>query len=490
VDTVACNWSVTGTLHAITNGANTSRIYYYTDSVLGPESGFIVASFIFSNNVTLSDSIYVHIITPHIKLILATTGDWNGNGYLDHITLHFSKPLSLSANYSFQNLHVTYGTVSFPIDSIMNNTTPRVDTVWVLALKEAQDQKMPQTAWRPRISMSAQDSINLDTANIVASDGAGPVIWSVIRQTEPIISTTRDDIITVTLSEPITCYGNSISVGMPPSTLFSVWKDDTGVFTMADNMLSGVNNLESITRDSTVQFIVSNGNDFASDYYFALDSTVMDEFGNRPNLNNQKVPVITTGTAVTSIVLAGYNNINNYGFIITLPQIVTPTTVREPPGEFNAVDNPNAKSWVKQDSAGAVIELTMVMPDSTMSLHVGITNENGDEVQGATNADFIESIKQPIAIPAGSIVHIDLYWNGYGKNGKALDGGKYTVTADLDYTDPSIQDQAVQTDFEIPGGSAAKHCGCGSGTGLAFIPPIGFKISAWRKRKTKNKKMI
>jgi hypothetical protein len=31
--------------------------------------------------------------------------------------------------------------------------------------------------------------------------------------------------------------------------------------------------------------------------------------------------------------------------------------------------------------------------------------------------------------------------------------------------------------------SSNRNCGCGSGTGLAFLPPIGFKIGSWLKRK-------
>jgi hypothetical protein len=30
-------------------------------------------------------------------------------------------------------------------------------------------------------------------------------------------------------------------------------------------------------------------------------------------------------------------------------------------------------------------------------------------------------------------------------------------------------------------------CGCGSGTGLAFIPPLGFKAKSWWSRKKKGK---
>jgi hypothetical protein len=35
---------------------------------------------------------------------------------------------------------------------------------------------------------------------------------------------------------------------------------------------------------------------------------------------------------------------------------------------------------------------------------------------------------------------------------------------------------------------AAKKSGCGAGAGLAFIPPILFKIASDRKRKKKNSK--
>jgi hypothetical protein len=78
--------------------------------------------------------------------------------------------------------------------------------------------------------------------------------------------------------------------------------------------------------------------------------------------------------------------------------------------------------------------------------------------------------------------------------GKTAGGIYYPSAITINDQSNLCKGQSVFTNVKVNGvavSSAAvpqngkDGCGCGSGTGLAFIPPIGFKIGSWWKRKKK-----
>jgi hypothetical protein len=69
---------------------------------------------------------------------------------------------------------------------------------------------------------------------------------------------------------------------------------------------------------------------------------------------------------------------------------------------------------------------------------------------------------------------------------KSSDAGSYTVTV-TNSLGSATSDVAILTD-KNNSTAAKKKSGCGSGAGLAFIPPLFFKAMSYRKRKKKNPK--
>ena len=329
------DWTTTQKLHPIDNPVlGIAQIYYDASTVKDDEYGYIraVAS---DTSIHVSDSVWVTIKGPGIQLLSATTQDSNGNGYLDHIILRFSKSVKLDSGFISSNqLSIKYGSTVFQVDSMYG--LGRTDSVWVLALKENPTtlpgtlDSIPQTAWRPFVTIKNEDSLNIDdVVNLVSLDGAGPVIWSVTKQIKGTSKDRTSDKVTVVFSEPIQqSDGSSLTPADAPSVLFYVWQRDSAngsSFTKVDSMIAGISNLSDVPSDSVVVFLTSNGRDLNASDYFSINTDkmfitdkVLSGQDNTPNLDNQRVQVRVTG--------APSENLNSY------PDPGTSTFSRVSPG--------------------------------------------------------------------------------------------------------------------------------------------------------------
>lgn len=299
-----CFWSTSGDLHPA-NWQSVGQIYYETGSVAINETGVLTASTIDPDTLAeIKDQVLIKINGPAINLTQALTRDIDGNGYLDHIELHFALPVTLPANFSFTGLSIISGASLFTASGIENNTG-RTDSVWLIKINEVQN-GIPQTAWKPYIKFDGDNNHSIAGANKVqCQDGAGPVVWSVEnnrRDKDP-----ADDVVTVILSEPVMrSNGSSLTLIDTPSMVFSVWQKNTNdTFVRVDKFLEGINAFMGITttikdpRQSVVSFKMINGNDLTSQYYISVNTDKMfitDNAGgnNFPNLNNQRVRVLVT----------------------------------------------------------------------------------------------------------------------------------------------------------------------------------------------------
>ena len=221
--TVSADWDVTDSLHQITSTNPQINIVYSAAGVPKDEGGWIEVKY--PADTTISDRVYVYCHGPFIMLDSAVTGDSSGNGLLDRMTLYFNKTVSLPQGFTFQGITITYGNVSFTVDSVMN--TGSSGRVWTLAMKEDTTGD-PQTAWRPMVSFPNQNGVHVDAASVTALDGAGPVVWRV-ECTIPICrSTVSKDTVIVTFSEPVKASdGNHLNQqNTNPSAIFYVWRSE------------------------------------------------------------------------------------------------------------------------------------------------------------------------------------------------------------------------------------------------------------------------
>lgn len=238
------------------------------------------------------------------SLISAVTQDSSGNGYLDHIILHFDKPTSFPATAQIA-ITAQNGKYALPVASVRGRTSS-TDTVFVVTLVEPKNGDpawgYPETGWKPNITITGLSGAS-PIVNFPATDGAGPVIWSIVKLIYSVIDRSQDKL-TVMLSEPIGTGGNAFSLGTQPQNVFRVWKDSAGAggkdtLVEVKGMLDSILAFYQMDNDSTVSFYMTNGKDMLVQNYLSLvsDTSVTKltdkdpPLVNSPVANNQRVDV-------------------------------------------------------------------------------------------------------------------------------------------------------------------------------------------------------
>ncbi len=397
-------WTYSNTLHSEPNSTDVSRIYYETGGVTSDEQGSLMATAAGG----VKDSMYIFVKGPLSSLDSAVTRDVNGDGYLDEIELYFNKPVTMLPSTNFT---ITSNGVVFTVDSVRAVGT--TGTHYVVYLQEQQNGQ-PQTAWKPLVSITGMQGV-ADIKNFTATDGAGPVIWTI---TKTIVNPEdrSQDVITVTFSEPITGPGGSQFAWstVKPSSVLTVYLPNpsgTGYDTLY-NALDSIASFAQVIGDSIVKFTVTNGNDITQNDYMNIKVTagqIFDARGNAPVTDNRKAPVKVIGALPPRI--------------IAVPNPSGPTFLHEQPGTLNFANNPNARNWVRLERAGTVITFKIAIPSTPGEVVTGylkIYDAVGNTVITADSKDVMASLKSNGANDS-SAYDYDIYWNG--SNEKGTQGG-------------------------------------------------------------------
>src|SRR5271157_5203946 len=344
------DWSVTNTLHPLTQSSNISVIYYDASNAAHNESGLVIAraarfvNGVFQDSLA-ADSLGIVIIGPPSSLDSAVTRDVNGGGYLDEIELYFNKPITILPSTGFT---VTAGGTVFPVDSLGGvagaGAGGETGTHFVVYLHEQQN-GIPQTAWRPLVSIWGIQGAP-DINNLMTKDGAGPVIWMVVKT----INNPQDrkqDVVTVIFSEPIAGQGGSQFVWstVKPSDVFSVYRlnaAQTGYDTLS-TMLDSIVSFTQMVNDSTLRFSMTNGNDITTNDYMNIKvaaGQIFDARGNAPVFVNRKALVaVAVGIAAGALHVAPFvkTTQSRAGFVVTFggyPAEQVSATVRTVQGKM------------------------------------------------------------------------------------------------------------------------------------------------------------
>jgi uncharacterized protein (UPF0333 family) len=472
IGNISSSWSKTGILPSFTPPAGTQQNIYFdaSNSVLS-ENGIITASAPSGVNpgTDVTASVQVAIIPRGANLSSAITKDLNGNGYLDQIWVTLDKPVTASINSQIpsSNVSVVYtdpntsAKTTLAVDSIrpvsaVNDSTSSF-VIYLTDNNISQNgileptSAIPQTSWRPLISISGIAGANTIT-NKQCKDGAGPVIWSVVvDKTDP--TNRSSDLVTITFSEPIQdTDGSEFSIGNLPSLVFNVWKKngnglqlDTTVLacdTVKKTCIDGFIK-PSGTNASVVQFTMGNGKTIFDYDYFSIrvpfkitDKASSAGPGNWPDTVNQRVVAQIHGNPITMQVgpnpthptyskpssPSGYTNNSSYSVI-------------------DFVNNTDAPQFA-HDHGGAVFQFTVSPGDSgqgRVTAYIKIYDVVGNLVNSAhkdgPHDNLVSEIKGLIGsgptLDTSASYNYDVYWDGVNAKGMKVSTGVYQAFAYL-----------------------------------------------------------
>lgn len=420
------NWTTDSTLHPVEGGTKTEGIYYNTNNVTDNEYGHIIAVPFDTSVKNIRSDRFVVIRGPLAIFSSATTRDKNGNGYLDHIELHFTKPVALTDDM-LEHIRISYGDFNdFTIKRIVP-ISDSLSTDWVLELVENETVD-PQTNWKPDITIKNLEMFGIDEiTNFTCSDGAGPVIWSVVKQRSG--GTLRDeDEVTITFSEPVWQAGaRRLSETDTPSIVFYVWRDVDGGYARIDSFLIGITSFTSI-NDAVVKFKTTNGRDLSTrnlvNIRTSLDSTafiVDEEAGNFPVVNNRKVRVVVVGPIPKRV--------------DPVPNPIAPDPSVVPPGKLYIRHEPQAREWIANGVGGTILAVPVALPslDTKIRIKVKIYDAVGNKVISAEEEDVVPSLQIKSEKDSASLYTVDIYWNGYSYKSMPVSPGVYQVVIYREY---------------------------------------------------------
>ncbi len=413
------NWSTTGTIPEVRIPEAIQIIYEATDSD-DNASGAINASA--KDNPNAQDHVVVIIYGVKTTLASAITRDWNGNGYLDHIELHFNKPVSSTAGL---DVTVNRSVVFFGVENIATRSGQPSDSVLILTLSENQQQKIPQTSWQPTVSFPAFGDVG--AANLVATDGAGPVVWDVVKYYDQKKEVAANRIV-VTLSESIVRHdGFALDINNPPDTVFFIWEDSSGSI-VKKNLLDGIATFQSAPNDSTLIFLTSNGQN--------IDTKNLLNFRTLPHYVHDKAQSNAPDTLNRKVRVRLGNQPPENAKPIPNPSRGDPNLV--PPKTLNVYHDPRAYPHVTNGGGGTVTRFVIYVPpqDSLRSckieVQVKIYDLAGNLVISGKSKDFVMDSK--FEAQAGNYVEADLYWNGFNAKGMNAAPGTYRQIIYVHYT--------------------------------------------------------
>jgi len=443
------DWSVTGTLHAIDKGTNVPQVFYESGQVKYDEDGSIRAVVTGPGGAAVSDSVRVTITGQPTNLTTIVTQDANGNGYLDRLVLHFDKNVTWPDTGAY---HFTFsGTTTDPItgepvtytltvDSVAGRNGTKTDSVFIVYLAEPTKPGdpaygHPETNWTPKVTITGLNGVSPVT-NVTATDGAGPVIWSVTK-TISSPGVRSQDLVTVTFSEPIGTNGNGFNISQAPNSIIRVWEKRTlpdGSDTLVEltDMLTSIKDFYQVDKNISIEFYMSNSKDLTARDYLSLysDSTgkSLSDLpsggpANAPGVNNQLVQVTVRSQPVREILAA--------------PNPSSPTFVRERPGELNLAYQPNARRWIRQDGAGVLLTFKIApVANQTIRARLDIFDVIGNPVAIVDSLNSLRGII-PLGWATGdtSAYDFDVYWNGSNSQKQKCAAGVYRTVMVLKYTD-------------------------------------------------------
>ncbi|MBN1981295.1 MAG: fibro-slime domain-containing protein [Chitinivibrionales bacterium] len=385
---VPSDWFVDTSLPQQNSNGNIQ--FYYSPTITNDGEGYLHAKA--SQNATARDSVYVIVNGPGAKVLNAKTQDLSGNGYLDGILINFDRAVIIPKNFNLGGilLVATWADkFGFPQQTQFNvvATTPQLGTAsteWLLNLREVKTD-VPQTNWTPSMTFSDTLPEVQRIVNLRCNDGAGAVVWKVVKKVNDIYDS-RKDVVTVFLSENFKINGvTDFNQESPaPTLVFNVWYRKNATDTVMSLETLPLKDISSSTRPDTNYYTVFkmvNGFTLTTKHYFNIkqeNGYIVDLVKNKPNENNQKVPVTIEG---------------GMGKIIIAPVPIIPSLNTHSLIQSKQLIHINPTDAIKiiTQNGGAIITIELI-------IHI---DKNGIKTGGRYNAQASLQIYDA----AGNLVH-------------------------------------------------------------------------------------
>lgn len=429
---VSGDWSA-HSIPAYPDGENKSQIYYSVGEIVYENFGYIEVQSV--DNPLAADTIWILLKPREARLELAQTVDSDGDGYLDAMKLVFDKDISLT-DEDLSGITIRHEGIAFRIDSIIGSTD--TGSVFTLAIQYPEKTDPIQTSWTPTVQMTGVEEIESMDSPLTSVDGAGPVVWQVLKITDPSGDRTKDKVV-VKFSEGIAVSGAGGSLdridnaySKPVQDFLVVWSPSGDSVIPDSTFLKDIyfhnieaKNAEQVTK---VTFYMKTGNDLTARHRVSInggDGPVVDEFGlNETNENNRAAPVAVIGA--TGDMLVGPNpmrpapNMSNKDKLNAKTSYEIEKIVQNYGGMMVRIPHRFSK-----DSNGNLVEdnLTGVLLVFDAIGNLVYARENKEDMLDdpsirslAANADDAQ---------------LAFYWNGVTDEGRVVAPGIYRVVVNL-----------------------------------------------------------
>ena len=430
-------WHPDSTLHPSIDSIG-PNITYLTNRVVYPEIGRMWTILVV-NGDTIKDYVPITITAPKTRITRAITRDLNENGFIDRIEVQFEKTVTLtSADVGIFNM--VYPITRDPTTNGKSTTATAItklgDSSYAIDFVELKNPAFPQSAWTPELQIK-DNTKELSTGKTRAADGCPPVIWKVVKYVSS-KNDHRTDTVRVDFSESILkTDGSSFDIMQQPVRTFFVWqKKADSTFELLPDMLSGIIGFQSIpAKDSSVSFLMSNGNDLYQRHWLNIKTIPPNEVvlkdkapaGNVPDTINQRVNVIVRNGEPT---------------LIVIPNPSRGTFQRVQGGIIPDIHSDAYRTWVQTDRAGTVISIGNLRipngyrtddPATWPKGYIKIYDVVGNTVTSLIVANWLNGAR----VDTSSSATVDRYWNGANAQGMMVAPNVYRVVAYVDF--PSSQ---------------------------------------------------
>jgi fibro-slime domain-containing protein len=425
-------WRADSTLHPTLDSIG-PNITYVTNKVVYPETGRMWTILVV-NGDTLKDFVPIVITAPKTSVTRAVTRDLNGNGFIDRIEVNFNKTVTLtSGDISIFNMvyPVTRDATTSGKPTTATAITKRGDSSYAIDFIELKNPAFPQSAWTPDLQILTNNR-ELSTGKTRASDGCPPVVWKVVKYVSR-NNKNMEDTVVVDFSEAILASnGSSFDITQQPVLTFNVWqRKPDSTFVLLPDMLQNITAfLSPRVRDSSVCFLMSNGNDLYNKHWLNIKTTpppspvLRDKaVGNIPDSMNQKVNVLVKNGEPT---------------LIVIPNPSRGTFQRVTGGVIQDIHNDAYRTWVINDRAGTVISIGNLRIPNGYSLDNPATWPKGyikiyDVVGNTVNSLMVSNWLNGARVDTSSSATVDRYWNGANSKGMMAASNVYRVVAYIDF---------------------------------------------------------
>ncbi len=435
IGAVKGTWSTTGGIDSVQHGTDQFQIWYSVGEVTYKQTGTIVAKYV--GDESISDDITIVLRPRGARLVEAITLDNDGDGILDNMRLVFDKNITISPDEDLNerfSIKLPDNEGVFYIDSLVRDSS--TDSSYMVAITYSGESEPNQTGWTPYVSVRDLDEVEDTETPVRATDGAAPVIWSVVKIADGSGDRTKDKVV-IKFSEPIAKPGfspgntESFDYSIKPSDILLVWAPEEGSMVAKSAFFDGTGiftDLVKTDNDVTeVTLTMKNGNNLTSQHKVSFKGNsgkIIDSKGiNVPKNENRLAPVSIIGA--TGEITVGPNPMS--------PTFFTPPNTEK--GVLTALPSYQALEYAGTKGGAAILVPHTFSSDSIAENRITgvllVFDAIGNLVHTQENQDNVLSADLSAGEGDSESTVLGFYWNGTTDRGQKAAPGVYRVIIHL-----------------------------------------------------------